>query len=66
MTLRPGAIALIRSVQNVVVSDDEASPPLRETFRDALSVALTVGAYGVAFGAAGVSAGFSVLQTCLF
>ncbi|MGA7836267.1 MAG: AzlC family ABC transporter permease [Acidimicrobiales bacterium] len=40
--------------------------PPRETFRDALSVALTVGAYGVAFGAAGVSAGFSVLQTCLF
>ena len=45
---------------------DEVSPPPRETFRDALSVALTVGAYGVAFGAAGVSAGFSVLQTCLF
>jgi predicted branched-subunit amino acid permease len=38
----------------------------RETFRDALSVALTVGAYGVAFGAAGIAAGFSVLQTCLF
>jgi 4-azaleucine resistance transporter AzlC len=29
-------------------------------------VALTVGAYGVAFGAAGVAAGFTVLQTCLF
>jgi predicted branched-subunit amino acid permease len=38
----------------------------RETFRDALSVALTVGAYGVAFGAAGIAAQFSVLQTCLF
>ncbi len=38
----------------------------RRTVRDALSVALTVGAYGVAFGAAGVAAGFSVLQTCLF
>jgi 4-azaleucine resistance transporter AzlC len=38
----------------------------RRTFRDALSVALTVGAYGVAFGAAGIAAGFSVLQTCLF
>ena len=38
----------------------------RETFRDALSVALTVGAYGVAFGAAGIAAGFSLLQTCLF
>jgi predicted branched-subunit amino acid permease len=38
----------------------------RETYRDALSVALPVGAYGVAFGAAGIAAGFSVLQTCLF
>src|SRR5665647_547567 len=38
----------------------------RRTFRDSLSVALTVGAYGVAFGAAGVAAGFSVLQTSLF
>ncbi len=36
------------------------------TIRDSLSVALTVGAYGVAFGAAGVAAGFSVLQSCLF
>src|SRR6202451_676271 len=38
----------------------------RQTVRDALSVALTVGAYGVAFGAAGIAAGFTVLQTCLF
>ena len=38
----------------------------RRTVRDSLSVALTVGAYGVAFGAAGVAAGFSVLQTSLF
>jgi 4-azaleucine resistance transporter AzlC len=38
----------------------------RRTVRDAFSVALTVGAYGVAFGAAGVAAGFSVLQTSLF
>ncbi|MDE3064793.1 MAG: AzlC family ABC transporter permease [Acidobacteriota bacterium] len=42
-----------------------ASPP-RATVRDALSVALTVGAYGVAFGAAGIAAGFTVLQACLF
>ncbi|MGH3732206.1 MAG: AzlC family ABC transporter permease [Acidimicrobiales bacterium] len=42
------------------------TPAPRETYRDALSVALTVGAYGVAFGAAGIAAGFSVLQTCLF
>lgn len=38
----------------------------KSTTRDALSVALTVGAYGVAFGAASVAAGFSVLQSCLF
>jgi predicted branched-subunit amino acid permease len=38
----------------------------KNTVRDSLSVALTVGAYGVAFGAASVAAGFSVLQTCLF
>jgi len=38
----------------------------RATVRDALSVALTVGTYGIAFGAAGVAAGFSVVQTCLF
>lgn len=41
------------------------SPP-PQTFRDSLSVSLTVGAYGVAFGAASVAAGFSVLQSCLF
>lgn len=46
--------------------DEEVSAAPRETFRDALSVALTVGSYGVAFGAAGVAAGFSVLQTCIF
>ena len=39
---------------------------VRSTLRDALSVSLTVGAYGVAFGAASVAAGFSTLQTCLF
>jgi len=38
----------------------------KSTVRDSLSVSLTVGAYGVAFGAAGVASGFSVLQTCLF
>jgi 4-azaleucine resistance transporter AzlC len=42
------------------------SPLPRNTVRDALSVAVTVGAYGVAFGAASVAAGFSVLQSCLF
>ena len=33
--------------------------------RTALSVAFTVGLYGAAFGAAGVTAGFSIIQTCL-
>ncbi len=33
--------------------------------RDSFSVAITVGAYGSAFGAAAVSADFTVLQTCL-
>jgi len=35
------------------------------TFRDSLSVSVTVGAYGIAFGAAAVANGFSVLQSCL-
>ena len=35
------------------------------TLRDSLSVSLTVGAYGAAFGAASVANGFSVLQSCL-
>jgi len=33
--------------------------------RTSLSVAFTVGLYGAAFGAAGVTAGFTILQTCL-
>ncbi len=37
----------------------------RAVVRDALAVAVPVGLYGLAFGAAGVAAGFSVLQTCL-
>ena len=35
------------------------------TIRDSLSLSLTVGAYGIAFGAASVANGFSVLQSCL-
>ncbi len=35
------------------------------TVRDSLSVSFTVGAYGVAFGAAAVANGFSVVQSCL-
>ena len=33
--------------------------------RTSLSVAFTVGLYGAAFGAAGITAGFSILQSCL-
>ncbi len=43
-----------------VVSDTTNS-----TLRDSFSVSLTVGAYGIAFGAASVASGFSVLQSCL-
>ena len=52
------APAFIR--QNVRVSKS-----LSPTLRDSLSVSITVGAYGVAFGAAAVANGFSVLQACL-
>lgn len=38
----------------------------RRVLRYSLSVSLTVGLYGIAFGAASVAAGFSVLQSCLF
>ncbi|MFM8632203.1 MAG: AzlC family ABC transporter permease [Candidatus Nanopelagicus sp.] len=41
------------------------NPKKKQVDRTALSVALTVGLYGAAFGAAGVTAGFSILQTCL-
>lgn len=37
----------------------------RSTIRDSLSVSLTVGSYGLAFGAASIAAGFSVMQTSL-
>jgi len=41
------------------------NPKKKQVDRTALSVALTVGLYGAAFGAAGVTAGFSILQTCM-
>ncbi len=37
----------------------------RATATASLSVSFTVGLYGIAFGAAGIEAGFSLLQTCL-
>ena len=36
----------------------------RTTATASLSVSFTVGLYGIAFGAAGIAAGFSLLQTC--
>jgi predicted branched-subunit amino acid permease len=41
------------------------NPKRNQVDRTALSVAFTGGLYGAAFGAAGVTAGFSILQTCL-
>ena len=41
------------------------NPSSNPVDRTALSVAFTVGLYGAACGAAGVTAGFSILQTCL-
>ena len=37
----------------------------RATASESFSVSFTVGLYGIAFGAAGIAAGFSLLQTCL-
>ena len=37
----------------------------RATATASLSVSFTVGLYGIAFGAAGIAADFSLLQTCL-
>lgn len=37
----------------------------RATATQSLSVSFAVGLYGIAFGAAGITAGFSILQTCL-
>lgn len=37
----------------------------KSTIRDSLSVSFTVGTYGIAFGAAGVAAGFTVIQSAL-
>lgn len=41
------------------------NPNRNQVDRTAFSVAFTVGLYGAAFGAAGVTADFSILQTCL-
>ena len=37
----------------------------RTTASASFSVSFTVGLYGIAFGAAGIAAGFSLVQTCL-
>ena len=41
------------------------NPKKNQVDKTAFSVAFTVGLYGAAFGAAGVTADFSILQTCL-
>jgi predicted branched-subunit amino acid permease len=51
--------------QNERVSSDHASFDRRLVLRDSLAVAIPVGTYGAAFGAASIASGFSVLQTCL-
>ncbi|MEY3168842.1 MAG: hypothetical protein RL421_85 [Actinomycetota bacterium] len=59
--------------QNECVSSDHASfherpitrPIKRLVLRDSLAVAIPVGTYGAAFGAASIASGFSVFQTCL-
>ena len=40
-------------------------PIKRLVLRDSLAVAIPVGTYGAAFGAASIASGFSVFQTCL-
>jgi predicted branched-subunit amino acid permease len=47
------------------VTSLSADPARRGVIRDCIGVGIAVGAYGVAFGAASVAAGFSVLQTVL-
>jgi predicted branched-subunit amino acid permease len=39
--------------------------PRRTVLRDSIAVGVATGTYGIAFGAAGVAAGLSILQTCL-
>lgn len=51
--------------QNEGVSLSAAPFDKRLVLRDSLAVAIPVGTYGAAFGAAAVGSGFSVLQTCL-
>lgn len=51
--------------QNGRVSEEPASFNKRTVLSDSLAVAIPVGTYGAAFGAASIAAGFSILQTCL-
>ena len=51
--------------QNDCVSLEAGGFNKRAVLRDSLAVAIPVGTYGAAFGAASIAAGFSVLQTCL-
>ena len=51
--------------QNERVSLNPPSFNRRRVLSDSLAVAIPVGTYGAAFGAASIAAGFSILQTCL-
>ena len=66
--VRDTSLRCARPIRRLIRFDKNAdvSETSKAAVRDSLSVALTVGAYGVAFGAASVAAGFSVLQSCLF
>jgi predicted branched-subunit amino acid permease len=44
---------------------DQPDPQRRGVIRDCVGVGIAVGAYGIAFGAASVAAGLTVLQTAL-
>jgi predicted branched-subunit amino acid permease len=47
------------------MSDAPANPSLSSIARDGLAVGVATGAYGVSFGALGVTAGLDVAQTCV-
>ena len=46
------------------MGDERGGPTRRSVVRDSLGVGIATGAYGLSFGALGVTSGFSVLQTC--
>ncbi len=57
----------VATVRRVEGDGDEAPDEAdrRQVVRNSLGVGIATGAYGVSFGALGVTSGFSVLQTCV-